>query len=342
MKKIDLRSDTTTYPTGEMRKAMYESVVGDDVYGEDPTINELEATASAMLGKEAGLFVASGTMGNQIAVMANTNPGDEIITESSNHIFLYEVGGLARLCGVQTNIIKGERGYFGVDELKQAIRAENIHYPVTKLVSFENTHNRAGGRVFKPSDFAEHIAICREEKIICHLDGARIFNASVALNINVKELCADFDTVTFCLSKGLGAPVGSVLVGNQDFINRARKYRKLLGGGMRQGGVLAACGLIALDNMIDRLAEDHDNAKELALTLDELPHFALSYPVESNIIVLNYLGELKVEDLVVKLKENGILVNPFGEQAIRLVTHKDLPDDFIAQTVAVLSKLNLA
>ena len=260
MELIDLRSDTVTKPTSAMRQAMATAEVGDDVYEEDPTVRRLEALGAEMIGKEAALFVPSGTMGNQIAAMTHLNRGDEVILEAESHIFYYEVGGLALLSGAQARPLPGRRGFMEPEQITHAIREENIHFPRTGLLCLENTHNRAGGAVLTPEQTKAMAEAGRQKGIPVHLDGARIFNAAIALGIDVRELTAPVDSVMFCLSKGLGAPVGSILAGSKCFITHARKNRKVLGGGLRQSGVLAAAGLIALEQMVERLAEDHDHA----------------------------------------------------------------------------------
>jgi len=339
MEIIDLRSDTITRPTEEMRKIIARADVGDDVYGEDPSINRLEKVGAELMGKEAALYVPSGTMANQIAAMVHTRPGDEIITEVTSHIFLYEAGGLARLAGVQTHVIKGDRGIFSPEDLKEAIRGENIHFPSTTLVAFENTHNRAGGRVFSPEELAPHLEICQKAGISTHLDGARVLNAAVALGQKPDVITKDFDSLSFCLSKGLGAPVGSLLCGTEEFIEKSRKVRKILGGGMRQAGLLAAAGLYALEGFEERLARDHQLARVLADSLEEMENFCLEFPVESNIIVSKYLGEQPIQKVVDRLKEKGLLVNPFGPASIRLVTHQDVTQEEILKAAEILGEV---
>ncbi len=338
MNPVDLRSDTITRPTAKMRKAMFEARVGDDVYGEDPTVNALEEMAAHRVGTEAALFVPSGTMSNQIAVMVHTRPGQEVITEATAHIFLYEAGALGRLGSVQVHILEGERGLFSSRALQGAIRGDNIHFPPTGLVTLENTHNRAGGRVFRKEEFREHLEICSEHNIPVHLDGARIFNAAVALNCSPASLVEGFDSVSFCLSKGLGAPVGSLLCGSKVFIKEARRCRKILGGAMRQAGILAAAGIVALEDMTERLQEDHERAKELAEILQESENFSLGFPVDSNIIVAAYRGNLSTEALVSSLAKDGLLVNPFGPVEIRLVTHMDLEGGDMKRAGEILVK----
>ena len=291
MKLIDLRSDTVTKPTEKMRKAMYKAEVGDDVYRDDPTIIELEYKAAKKLGKEAALFVPSGTMGNQVAVLTHTQRGEEIILEENSHIFINEVGGIAILAGVQAKTLKGVSGALNVNDVENAIREEDIHYPKTSLICIENTHNKAGGKVIPIENMKSIYELGKKHSIPIHLDGARIFNASTYLNVDVKEIAQFADSINFCLSKGLCAPIGSVLVGSNEFINKARKNRKLLGGGMRQAGILAAAGIIALDEMTLRLQEDHENAKNLAEGLAEIPGIHLDVEgVQTNIIMVDVSG----------------------------------------------------
>lgn len=337
MKTIDLRSDTVTRPDDEMRKVLASAPVGDDVYGEDPSINQIEQLAAQKTGKEAALFVPSGTMANQIAVMVHTRPGDEIIVEATSHIFLYEAGGLARLGGVQTNILIGDRGLFSIEDLQNAIRAENIHFPKTTMVAFENTHNRAGGRVLALQEYSPHLKVCSELGIATHLDGARLFNAAVALGVTPDVLVSGFDSVSFCLSKGLGAPVGSLLCGRHDFIKEARRVRKILGGGMRQGGILAAAGIYALEIGVESLVEDHQKARLLAQEIEKTDIFSLKYPVESNILIAIYKGDKEIKKVVEELKESGVLVNMYDKESIRLVTHKDVGREEIMGAAKIIA-----
>ena len=264
MNRIDLRSDTVTLPTAQMREAMYRAEVGDDVYGEDPTLIELEALGARMTGKEAGLFVTSGTMGNQVAVLTHTQRGDEVICEAESHIFYSEVAGLAVLSGVQARTVPSIKGILSAETIEAAIRPQDIHQPKTTLICLENSHNRAGGTCYSLDSLAAIRKMADRRKLPVHMDGARLFNAALAQGVTVDKIAQYADTVQFCLSKGLCAPVGSLLVGPADFIARARRYRKMLGGGLRQAGILAAAGIVALQNMTDRLAEDHANAAQLA------------------------------------------------------------------------------
>ncbi len=332
---IDLRSDTVTQPTEAMRQAMARAEVGDDVFGEDPTVKRLEELAAERFGKEAALFVASGTMGNQVAILTHTSRGDEIIVESEAHVYFYEVGGIGALAGVQTRTIRGYRGTLPADKVRQAIRLSDIHFPKTSLICLENTHNRAGGTVTDLEQMEAVGSVAKEYNLAVHLDGARIFNAAVALGVGVKELTKDADTVMFCLSKGLAAPVGSLLVGPGSWIAKARKWRKMLGGGMRQSGVIAAAGIVALEQMVDRLEEDHLNARKLAEGLANIPGIQIELGrVQTNIV----LADLEAAGIAVpvfldRLKEQGIKAVPFGEHLVRFVTHKDIAPEDIDTTL---------
>lgn len=316
---IDLRSDTVTQPTAEMRHAMAAAPVGDDVYGEDTSVNQLEEKAAQLMGKEAGLFVSSGTMGNLLSVLATCQRGDEIIMEEQMHMFWYEVAGIAALAGVQIRTLPGFRGAVGVEALRGAIRTQDLHFPRTRMFCLENTHNRAGGTVISLEQTRELSAAARQAGLWVHTDGARIFNAAVYLGLEPRELAACSDSLTFCLSKGLAAPVGSVLVGPGDFIDRARKYRKMLGGGMRQVGVLAAPGLVALDQMRQRLAEDHKNARRLAEGLAQLGATVDLGSVQTNIVCFRV--PMAAADFLRVLARRGVLANATGPDSIRFVTH---------------------
>ncbi|MGM0903193.1 MAG: low-specificity L-threonine aldolase [Bacillota bacterium] len=334
---IDLRSDTVTKPTEEMRKAMYEAEVGDDVYGEDPTVRLLEEKAADILGKEAALLVTSGTQGNQIAVLTHCRPGQEIILEAESHIFYYESGAVAALGGVQTRTIAGVRGAMNPEAVKNAIRGVDIHYPVTGLISIENTHNRAGGAVVPVENMKEIYEIAKANQIPVHIDGARLFNAAEGVGVEVKEFAQHADTVQFCLSKGLGAPVGSIIAGNQEFIHAARKWRKMLGGGMRQAGIIAAPGLIALTKMRERLGEDHANARKLADEIDNIDGLRVENKVETNIVVVD-VKELGVssEEFVAHLYSEGVLAGGFGPTSVRFVTNFDVSDGQLEDAIAAI------
>lgn len=288
-KNLDFRSDTVTWPSPEMREASYKAKVGDDVFGDDPTVNELEKIAAEITGKEAALFVTSGTMGNAVAVLAHTQRGDEIILEQRSHIFYNEVGGLAVMGQLMARTVPGEKGWMKPEDIEKAIRPDNIHFPPTTLVCIENTHNSAGGIALTTKQMKADWDVAKKHKLAVHMDGARVFNASVALGVDVKELTQYADTVQICLSKGLAAPVGSVVVGPADVIKKARKYRKMLGGGMRQAGIIAAPGIIAMTKMVDRLKDDHDNAKLLAEGLKKMG-IKINNDVQTNMVYIDYTG----------------------------------------------------
>lgn len=322
---IDLRSDTVTRPTPAMRTAMAAAEVGDDVYGEDPTVNLLEASAARIFGREAALFVPTGTMGNQIAIKVHTQPGQEIVCETRAHIVDWEMAMAAAFSGCQLRPVFAERGILSWKQIESAVKQVSTHQAGTGLISLENTHNLAGGTVTPLPVLGEIWHGAREYGIPLHLDGARIFNASVALRTPVAELTSGFNTVMFCLSKGLCAPVGSMLVGSRKTIERARIVRKALGGGMRQAGVLAAAGLIALEEMPKRLHEDHANARLLAETLAEMPQVELDLgAVQTNIVIFALKQEGKAQELKERLKLRGVLCGTAGRNSIRLVTHHDV------------------
>lgn len=324
---IDLRSDTVTLPTPRMREAMATAQVGDDVYGEDPTVNRLEAMAAERMGKEAGLFVASGTMGNLVALLTHCGRGQEIILGDLSHTFLYEAGGSAALGGIHPRTVPNQPdGTLRLDDIQAAIRDENPHYPRTRLICLENTHNRCGGTVIRPDYMAAVREIADRNALSVHLDGARIFNAAVALGLPAAELTRDVDSVTFCLSKGLSAPIGSVLCGSEDFIYEARRTRKILGGGMRQAGIIAAAGIVALEEMVERLAEDHANAARLAQGLADMPGIDLDpAQVETDIVIFELLrDDMTPAQLTESLRERGVLVSPIDGQRLRAVTHQGI------------------
>ncbi|MBV8087920.1 MAG: low-specificity L-threonine aldolase [Chloroflexi bacterium] len=318
---IDLRSDTVTKPTEEMRRAMAEAEVGDDVYGEDPTVNALEALGAELTGQEAGLFVASGSMANLCALLAHTERGDEFIVGESSHIFVNEVASFAVVGGLQPRPLFDGNGGLDPNQVEDAVRGEDIHWPRTRVICLENTHNSAGGLVIPPEDSQAILDIARRHGLKTHLDGARLFNAAVYLGVAARQLAQGFDSVYICLSKGLGAPVGSLLTGRRDFVEKARKYRKMLGGGWRQAGVLAAAGLLALTDMPAKLAEDHANSRRLAEGLARLPGVELDLArVQTNIIFVTVRG-LSTFEVASRLGERGVLVSPGSERRMRLVTH---------------------
>ncbi len=319
---IDLRSDTVTLPTPEMRRAMAEAEVGDDVFGEDPTVNRLERMAAERMGKEAAVFVASGTMGNLVSLLAWCGRGDEAIVGSEAHVLHYEVGGAAGLGGIQLRPVRNdERGMMDPAEIEATIRGENIHFPRTALVCIENTHNRCGGAALTPEDTAAIAEVAHRHGIPVHLDGARVFNAAVALDVPVTELTRDVDSVSVCLSKGLAAPVGSLVCGSADFVARARKMRKMVGGGMRQAGVIAAAGIVALETMVDRLAEDHENARLLAEGLASIPGIVIDpSKVQTNIVIFQVVS-MNPADFARRLRERGVLTTAIGYGRLRMNTH---------------------
>jgi threonine aldolase len=314
---IDLRSDTVTHPTPAMREAMYRAEVGDDVYGEDPNVNRLERLAAERLDKEAAVFVASGTMGNLVSILTHAGRGDEVIVGDKAHTLVNEVGGAAALGGIQLRPIRNDaRGLLDVEEVRAAIRGDNIHYPRTALVALENTHNRCNGAALSFDDMHPIASLAHEHGIPVHIDGARIFNAAVALGVDAAGLVREADSIQFCLSKGLSAPIGSLIAGEGSFIARARKNRKMVGGGMRQAGIIAAAGIVALEEMVERLAEDHQNAAYLARGMAEIPGIVVDpSAVETNILFYGVRGA-GLKDLVARLRERGVLVGPG-----RMVTH---------------------
>ena len=330
-----------TLPTDAMRRAMAEAEVGDDVYGEDPTVRRLEELGAEMVGKEAALFVPTGTMGNQVAVMTHTRRGEEVILEADSHIFFYEVGGLAALSGVQARTVPGRRGAMDPGQVEAAVREDNIHFPRTALVCLENTHNRSGGTVVPLENMAAVADVARRHGAAVHLDGARIFNAATALGVPPSKVAAPADSVMFALSKGLAAPVGSLVAGRREWVERARKNRKLLGGGMRQVGVLAAAGIVALTSMVGRLAEDHANARRLGKGIASIPGLAVDLEtVQTNMVSfeVNKPG-LTALELVARMGEQGVKANATGSSRIRLVTHKDVSAADVDETLRVLRRL---
>ena len=341
MRRIDLRSDTVTRPTPAMRRAMFEAQVGDDVYGEDPTVNRLQEVAAALLGKEAALFLPSGTQANQVAVLSHAGRGEEVIVEAESHVFYYEAAGIAALAACQARTVPGRNGAMDLDRVEAAIRPDNIHFPRTALICVENTHNRAGGAVLPREHLEELSGLARRHGVPVHMDGARVFNAAVAQGRPVAEIVAGVDSVMFCLSKGLAAPVGALLAGSEAFVARARRNRKLLGGGMRQAGILAAAGLVALDTMVDRLAEDHANARELARGLASMDglHVALD-TVQTNIVLLEVTDPAwDAPGLVAALEGVGVLCSAFGPRRIRLVTHCDVTKQDVPEALGRIEQV---
>ncbi len=322
MRIVDLRSDTFTLPTEEMMNAIQEAELGDDVFQEDPTMNRLQKMAAERVGKEDALFVTSGTQGNVVSLLAHTQHGDEVILEAESHTYMYEVGAMAALGGLMARTIPGVKGALPPEEVKKAIRPENIHFPRTTLLCMENTHNNAGGTVITPQQIKD-VADIVKPTIKMHLDGARVFNAAVALHCDVKEITKEFDSVMFCFSKGLSAPVGSIVCGSEEFIERARRVRKMLGGGMRQVGILAACGIVALEKMVDRLRDDHKNARTLAEGLAEVNRISIDLDtVQTNIIIFDVSQLGGSEKFIAALEKKGVKCLPRDENRIRMVTHR--------------------
>ncbi len=334
MRTVDLRSDTVTRPTEAMRKAMAAAEVGDDVYGEDPTVNRLQEMAAELTGKQASLFVSSGTMGNQAAIAATTRPGDVVLVGENAHILLYESGAGAALFGVQVETL-GSGGFFSGSDVADAIRPVDVHYAPARMLAMENTHNQSGGRVFPLELLKEAAAVARSRGLAVHLDGARIFNASIASGIPVATWAESVDSLTFCLSKGLGAPIGSVLCGSSEFISRAHRTRKQLGGGMRQVGVIAAAGLHALKHHVERLADDHANARRLAEGLQALGFDVEPFP-ETNIVIFKVD---RAEEFERELLAQGVLVLALTKDRVRAVTHMDVSEADIDHALGRVAKI---
>ena len=330
---IDLRSDTVTKPSKFMKQYMMDAILGDDVFQDDPTVHQLENKTAKLFGKEAGLFCPSGTMTNQIALMVYLRPGDEVICSSEAHIYNYEGGGIARNSGASVRLINRKSGIIYLDEIIDNINPDDIHYPVSKLVALENTCNRGGGNCYPLEEIKKISNYCRSPKMPMHLDGARLFNALVKTKTSSIIMGSFFDSLSICFSKGLGAPVGSVLIGNKEFIHKARRVRKVLGGGMRQAGMLAAAGIYALENNIDRLSIDHSNAQLIAKALEKCTWIEKVMNVETNIIIGYVKDEFSNNDFTEKLAENNIMVIPFGKGKIRMVTHLDINESDVEKVI---------
>jgi threonine aldolase len=323
---IDLRSDTVTRPTADMRRAMFAAAVGDDVFGEDPTVNALQEKAARLLGKEAALFVASGTMANQLSIKAHTQPGDEVIIEAGAHAMNFEGGAGAMLSGVQFFGVPGSRGIFDAGQVEAAIRVDDVHFPVSRLVVIENTHNRGGGSVFPLAKIHPIRELATRRGLRMHMDGARLWNACVATGTSPAQYAAPFDSVSVCLSKGLGCPAGSLVLGSKDFVKRVHRFRKMVGGGWRQAGFLAAAGIYALDHHFDRLQEDHRKALKLAQGLANIPNVAINpAEVETNILFFDVSrAERTAQEVAAAAKGKGVLLHPTAKTRIRCVTHLDV------------------
>ncbi len=339
MKIIDLRSDTVTIPTDEMRKAMAEAEVGDDVYGDDPTVNELEKKAADIIGKEDAIFVPSGTFGNQLAILTHTNRGDEIIVEKNCHIVMHEVGASAVIAGVQLRAVEGKNGTMNPVDVENAIRDEDIHFPRTGLICIENAHS--SGAVVSIDNMNEIKKVAEKTGIPIHLDGARVFNAAKALNVDVKEITKYTDSIMFCLSKGLAAPIGSILAGSKEFIKNARKNRKLMGGGLRQAGIIAAAGIIALEKMVDRLEEDHQNSQYLAEELSKIEGINVKFDRNDiNMVFFELPNEIiKEEKLISKLLDRNIKINGQEDGEYRFVTNKDVTREDLEYVVEQMKEI---
>lgn len=340
---IDLRSDTVTLPTPEMREAMYQAELGDDVYGEDPTVNRLQEMAAERMGQEAALFVASGTMGNLVCLLTHCGRGDEAIMGHLSHSFLLEAGGSAALGGIHPRTVRNQPdGTMLLKDIEAAIRSDNVHFPRSRLVCLENTHNRCGGAVLTPEYTSAVCELAHAHDLSVHLDGARIFNAAIALGIEAEELVRDVDSVQFCLSKGLSCPVGSLVCGSAEFVWRARRNRKVLGGGMRQVGVLAAAGIVALEMMVDRLAEDHQNARRLAQGIAATSGLAIDpQRVQTNIVIFSLTHEVEMapQEFVAALAQRGVKLNSIGGRRFRAVTHYGITAEDIEDTLAALQQV---
>ncbi|MBK9015802.1 MAG: aminotransferase class I/II-fold pyridoxal phosphate-dependent enzyme [Saprospiraceae bacterium] len=337
--KINLVSDTVTKPTPAMLSAMMAAEVGDDVFNEDPTVNALQAKAANMFGKEAALFCPSGTMTNQIAIKCHTQPLDEVICDHFSHIYQYEVGGYAYNSGVAINLIAGTNGKINASQVEAAIKPVQDWLPRTRLVVLENTANKGGGSIYTLDEVRPIRQLCLERGLALHLDGARLFNAIVETGESTLDWGAEFDSISICLSKGLGAPVGSLLIGNQDFIKQARRVRKVMGGGMRQAGYLAAAGIFALENHVERLRDDNHRAKVLGETLRQQNWVADVRPVQTNIVIFDLVPPLTAEVFLKKLEGMGVLATAFGPATVRFVTHLDFTEEMLGRVVEVLESL---
>ncbi len=336
---IDLRSDTVTLPTKEMKEAMFNAKVGDDVFEDDETVNKLEALGASLFGKEAAIYCPSGTMTNQIAIKLNTNSPGEIICDELSHVYKYEGGGIGFNSGLASKLLQGNAGRLTAKQIETAINPDDVHFPETQLVSLENTCNKGGGTIYDIEEIKNIKTLCDNKNLKLHLDGARIFNATVEANYSTQDIGAQFDTISVCLSKGLGAPVGSLLLGTKTDIKKARRIRKLFGGGMRQAGYIAAAGIYALENNIERLKEDHQKAKGLGSTLENLAYVKKVLPVHTNIVVFEVIDKIDYTTIINKLEEKNLKSVAFGPQQIRLVTHLDYTDDMHAEAINILNSL---
>ena len=338
---MNLISDTVTKPTPGMLQAMMNAEVGDDVFGQDPTVNALEKKLAHMFGKEAALFCPSGTMTNQIAIKVHTQPLDEVLCEESSHIYQYEVGGYAYNSGIGVNLIHGEYGKMTADQIAAAVKPVHDWLPLSKLVVLENTCNKGGGSYYTCDEVKPIAQLCAEKGMKLHLDGARVFNALAETGETSGQVGELFDSISICLSKGLGAPVGSVLIGEADFIRQARRVRKVMGGGMRQAGFLAAACIYALDHQVERLKEDHGRAKSIARLLEKMDYVKQVKPVHTNIVIFDLEGDMTAAYFLEKIAGKGINAAPFGPQTVRFVTHLDYTEEMLESTLKILSNLEL-
>ena len=338
---IDYRSDTVTKPSQEMREFMFNAPVGDDVFQEDPTVNELEEFTANYFGKEAALFCSSGTQTNQIAINVHVQPGGEVICHEESHIYKYEGGGIAKNSGASVRLLQGDRGRLTLESIAQWLNPDDVHYPTTQLISLEDTANRGGGAIYDVEEIKRIRHFALENGLPLHLDGARLLNAIVATGVNPATYATNFDSISVCLSKGLGAPVGSVLIGTKDFIKKARRVRKVFGGGMRQAGMIAAGGLYALKNNVDRLKIDHQHALQLESCLLQLVWVKTVFPVQTNIVVVVLKDAAKRDEIINLLKERNVLAMAFGPGMIRFVTHLDISSNQLDQTLEILESMNI-
>lgn len=339
---IDFRSDTITKPTKLMLEAMFSAVVGDDVFGDDPTVTLLESKASALFGMESAMFCASGTMANQIGIQLHTSIGGQVICDELSHIYLYEGGGIAKNAGCSVKLLKGTNGMLTASLIENALHnPDDIHFPIAQLVSLENTMNKGGGLCYDWNTILEISTLCKKHNLKLHLDGARLFNALVATGQSPQQYGEVFDTISICLSKGLGCPIGSILLGTKESISKARRVRKSMGGGWRQAGYLAASGIYALDNHIERLAEDHQRAKQIGASLNQCSFVKSVYPIETNIIIFEVSDTLTATEVVVRLKDKDILAVTFGKKLVRLVLHLDISEEDVIKAQKVFKTVSI-
>ncbi len=338
---IDLRSDTVTLPTPEMKEAMFNAKVGDDVFEDDESVNNLESLGASIFGKEAALFCPSGTMANQIGIKINSNSPGEIICDELSHVYKYEGGGIGFNAGLASKLLKGDAGRLTATQIENAINPDDVHFPETQLVSLENTCNKGGGTIYELDEIKKINALCSSKRLKLHLDGARIFNAIVEAGYSAQNIGAQFDTISVCLSKGLGAPVGSLLLGTKTAIKKARRIRKLFGGGMRQAGYMAAAGIYALENNIGRLKEDHIRAQQLGEALQNLSYVKEVLPVYTNIVVFEVIDTIGFNEIIQQLEAKGVRSVAFGPQQIRLVTHLNFTDDMLIEVIDILNSISV-